>query len=50
MNHTLNASCRRYGESVSPDRLVVSNSVADPLPVLECGGCGAVVRIGGHEW
>ena len=42
--------CVRCGGTTAPDRLVVSNSVDDPLPVYECAGCGAVVRIGGREW
>jgi len=42
--------CRHCGESTAPDRLVVSNADDDPLPVLECAGCEAVVRVGGRDW
>ncbi|WP_160163063.1 hypothetical protein [Halorubrum lipolyticum] len=42
--------CVRCGESTASDRLVVFNPADDPLPVYECAGCGAVVRVGGREW
>jgi len=42
--------CVRCGASTGRGRLVVTNSAADPLQVYECGGCGAIVRVGGHEW
>ena len=40
----------RCGTPTATDRLVVVNSVDDPLQVSECAGCGAVVRIAGHGW
>ncbi|MEZ3167161.1 hypothetical protein ABNG02_07465 [Halorubrum ejinorense] len=42
--------CVRCGASTGRGRLVVANSADDPLQVYECGACGAVVRVGGHEW
>jgi len=42
--------CRRCGGPTGIEDLLVYHSPSDSLQVTECGQCGAVVRIGGHQW